>query len=174
MTVYKRFSYVSPGCSSCVYMRLLYRCISMGFCLVWNVNTYLLTYLLTYLQTWVLLEKLPIVQPLKNFPTFYGTQRFITVFTRALYWSLSWARSIKFIPLHSISLRFILILSTHVRLGLPSSLFPSGFPTNILKLIFLIGIVGVESNWVHSALRPPIGLLCQPRVIMMMEKLVEW
>jgi hypothetical protein len=32
----------------------------------------------------------------------------------------------------------------------------------------------VESNWVHSALRPPIGLLCQPRVIMMMEKLVEW
>jgi hypothetical protein len=31
----------------------------------------------------------------------------------------------------------------------------------------------VESNWVHSALRPPIGLLCQPRMIMMMEKLVE-
>jgi hypothetical protein len=28
---------------------------------------------------------------------------------------------------------------------------------------FLIGIVwGVESNWVHSALRPLIGLLCQP------------
>jgi hypothetical protein len=38
---------------------------------------------------------------------------------------------------------------------------------------FLIGIVGVESNWVHLALRPPIGLLCQPRVIMTMEKLVE-
>jgi hypothetical protein len=33
---------------------------------------------------------------------------------------------------------------------------------------------GVESNWVHSALRPPIGLLCQPRMIMMMEKLAEW
>jgi hypothetical protein len=32
----------------------------------------------------------------------------------------------------------------------------------------------VESNWVHSALRPPVGLLCQPRVIMIMEKLVEW
>jgi hypothetical protein len=31
----------------------------------------------------------------------------------------------------------------------------------------------VESNWVHSALRPLMGLLCQPRVIMMMEKLVE-
>jgi hypothetical protein len=33
---------------------------------------------------------------------------------------------------------------------------------------------GVESNWVHSALRPLIGLLCQPRVIIMMEKFVEW
>jgi hypothetical protein len=32
----------------------------------------------------------------------------------------------------------------------------------------------VESNWVHSVLQPPIGLLYQPRVIMMMEKLVEW
>jgi hypothetical protein len=33
----------------------------------------------------------------------------------------------------------------------------------------------MESNWVHSALRQPIGLLCQLRVIiMMMEKLVEW
>jgi hypothetical protein len=29
-------------------------------------------------------------------------------------------------------------------------------------------------NWVHSALRPLIGLLCQPRVIMIMENLVEW
>jgi hypothetical protein len=34
--------------------------------------------------------------------------------------------------------------------------------------------VGVKSNWVHSALRPPIGLLCQPQVIMMKEKLEEW
>jgi hypothetical protein len=36
-----------------------------------------------------LLEKPPIVQLLKNFPAFYGTRRFITVFTRALYWSVS-------------------------------------------------------------------------------------
>jgi hypothetical protein len=28
-------------------------------------------------------------QLLKNFPAFYGTRRFITVFTRALHWSLS-------------------------------------------------------------------------------------
>jgi hypothetical protein len=33
--------------------------------------------------------------------------------------------------------------------------------------------VGVESNWVHSAQRPPMGLLCQSVVIMIKEKLVE-
>jgi hypothetical protein len=32
---------------------------------------------------------------------------------------------------------------------------------------------GVESK-VHSPLRPLLGLLCQPRVIMIMDKLVEW
>jgi hypothetical protein len=32
----------------------------------------------------------------------------------------------------------------------------------------------MESSWVHSALRPPIRLSCQPLVIILMEKLVEW
>jgi hypothetical protein len=36
-----------------------------------------------------LLEKQPVAQLLKNFTTFYGTRRFITVFSRALHWSLS-------------------------------------------------------------------------------------
>jgi hypothetical protein len=72
------------------------------------------------------------VQPLKNFPTFYGTRRFNTVFTRALHWSLSRAISIQSTPSRPIYLRFILILSTHLRLCVPSGLFPSGFPTNIL------------------------------------------
>jgi hypothetical protein len=42
-------------------------------------------------------------------------------------------------PYHLIPslLRSILILSTHLRLGLPSRLFPSGFPTNILY-VFLV------------------------------------
>jgi hypothetical protein len=44
---------------------------------------------LTHSWSWALLEKLPIVQLLKNFPAFYGTRRFITVFTRAPHWSLS-------------------------------------------------------------------------------------
>jgi hypothetical protein len=66
-----------------------------------------------------------------NFPKFYGTWKFITVFTRALHWSLSWARSIQSIKSHPIPLR----LSTHLRLGLPSGVFPSGlshqYPTCI-------------------------------------------
>jgi hypothetical protein len=59
------------------------------------------------------------------------------VFTRALHWSLSWARSIQSMPYHPISLRSILILSTHLRLDLPSDLYPSGFPTNILYAFLL-------------------------------------
>jgi hypothetical protein len=39
------------------------------------------------------------------------------VFTRALQWSLSWARSTQSTPSHPTSLRSILILSTHLRLG---------------------------------------------------------
>jgi hypothetical protein len=45
-----------------------------------------------------LLGKLPTVQILKNFAAFYGTLRFITMFTRALHWSLSWARSSPSLP----------------------------------------------------------------------------
>jgi hypothetical protein len=41
----------------------------------------------------------------KNFSTFYGTCKFITMFTRALHWSLSWLTSIQTIPPHPISLR---------------------------------------------------------------------
>jgi hypothetical protein len=82
--------------------------------------------------SWALLEKQPVEQLLKNSPTFYGTRRFITVFTRALHCSLTWARGIQSISSHPIYLRSILILSTHLLLGLPSGLFPSRFPTKIL------------------------------------------
>jgi hypothetical protein len=78
--------------------------------------------------SWALLEKPPIMHQLKNFPEFYGTRRFITVFTRALHWPLSWARRIQAIPPHPISLRSILILFAHLRHSLPSGLFLSAFP----------------------------------------------
>jgi hypothetical protein len=77
----------------------------------------------------------PIVQPFKNFSAFYGTRRFITVYTRALHYSKSWARSIQSITSDFISQRSILILSTHIRLVLPNGLFPSRFLTNILNAL---------------------------------------
>ena len=46
--------------------------------------------------------------------------------------SLSWARSIHSMLSHHTSWRSILILYAHLRLGLPSGLFPSGLPTNTL------------------------------------------
>jgi hypothetical protein len=52
-----------------------------------------------------LIEKLPVAQLLKNFPTFYGSWR-----------PISWARSIQSVTSY---LRSTLILFTHLRLGLP-------------------------------------------------------
>ena len=46
--------------------------------------------------------------------------------------SLSWASPIQSTCPHPTSWRSILILSTHLRLGLPSGLFPTGFPTKTL------------------------------------------
>jgi hypothetical protein len=80
------------------------------------------------------------VQLLKNFPAFYGTRRFITAFTSAVHWSLSWTRSIQSTLSNHIYLRTILILCTHLRRGLPSVLFPSVFPTNILYAILFFRI----------------------------------
>ena len=57
--------------------------------------------------------------------------------THARHLSLSWACSIQSIPPHPTSWRFILILSSHLRLGLPSGLFSSNFSTQILYMPLL-------------------------------------
>ena len=76
--------------------------------------------------------KLTGLQLVKKFPAFHGTRRFITELTSVRHLSLSWASPIQSIYPHPTSWRSILILSTHLRLGLPSGLFPSGFPSKTL------------------------------------------
>jgi hypothetical protein len=80
----------------------------------------------------VCLNKLTGFQLVKKFSAFCGTRRFTTSFTIPHHLSLSWASSIQSILPHPTSWRYILMLSFHLRLGLPSGLLPSGFLTKPL------------------------------------------
>ena len=109
---------------------------------------------LTYLLTpWcrVFLEKLTGLQLVKKFPAFHGTRRFITALKSVRHLSLSRASPIQSIYPHPTSWRYILILSTHLRLGLHSGLFPSGFPTKTL----------------YTALSSPIRATCPAHLILL-------
>jgi len=103
---------------------------SMEYYIIIHVR-YLLTYLLT---PWCrpFLEQLTGLQLVKKFPAFQGTRKFITALTNVRRLSLSWASPIQSTYPHPNSWRSILILSTHLRLGLPSGIFPSGFATKTL------------------------------------------
>ena len=76
----------------------------------------------------VLLEKLTGLQLVKKFPAFHGTRRFITALTSVRHLSLSWASPIQSIYPHPTPWRSILILSTHLCLGLPVVSFPPVSP----------------------------------------------
>ena len=76
---------------------------------------------------------------------------FITALTRVRHLSLSRASPIQSIYPHPTSWRSILILSTHLSLGLPSGLFPSGFPTKTL----------------YTPLSSPIRATCPARLILL-------
>jgi hypothetical protein len=110
------------------------------------------THSFAHSRSWALLEKPPIVQVLNNFPAFFGTRRFIAVFTRALHLSLSWARSIQSIPSHPISLRSILILSTHLY-PTSISLLPIREVIHCTKFSRSTGRVNVlQCNWWYDFL----------------------
>jgi hypothetical protein len=92
------------------------------------ILTYLLTYSMQQSPSW----EANWFAASQEIPAFYGTRRFTTALTSARHLSLSWASPIQSSHPHPTSWRSILILSSHLRLGLPSGLFPSAFPTKIL------------------------------------------
>ena len=117
-------------------------------------------YPLTYSFTaWCreLLEKLTGLQLVKKFPAFHGTRRFITALTSVRHLSLSWAIPIQSIYPHPTSWR-----SINLRLGLPSGLLPSSFPTKTLytpsphpyvphsQPIPFFSILSLAQYWVRS------------------------
>ena len=88
------------------------------------------TYLLTALSR--VLEKLTGSAASQDIPRIFGTRMFNTVLTSARQLSLSWANCIQSPQSPPTSWRAILILYSHLRLGLSNGLFPSGFPTRTL------------------------------------------
>ena len=88
---------------------------------------YVLPYLLTYSMVQSPSGEAGL-QLVKKFPEFHGTRKFITALASVRHLSLSWASPIQSIYPHPISWRSILILSTHLRLGLPVVSFPPVSP----------------------------------------------
>jgi hypothetical protein len=101
------------------------------------------------------IEKLTLTQLVK-LPAFYGIRRFIIVFTTARHWSQSWARCIQSTPSHPTDLRSMLILSSHLLLGLPSGLFPSHSRpklciSNLYHACYMSEMVEITMRPNHSA-----------------------
>ena len=67
----------------------------------------------------------------------YGTRRYNTAFTMAFQKSLSQAESTQFLVLIHIYLRSILILLSHLRLGIPKYLVSVGLPVKMVKAVLL-------------------------------------
>ena len=100
---------------------------------VWSLEA--ISYFVAHLITpWngVLLEKLTGSQLIKKWSTFYETWRFMTAFKSAPPPIPILSHIAPLHASHPTSWRSVLILSSHLRLGLPSGLFPSGFPTRTL------------------------------------------
>jgi hypothetical protein len=86
-----------------------------------------------------------------DLPNIIWNLKFHYQITSALCRRGSWARSFQSMPPCPVSLRSILIISTHLCLGLPSGLFHSGFPINIL----------------YAFLFAPISVTCPAHLILM-------
>jgi hypothetical protein len=124
--MYLIFQNLPPGCNLTfrVTLRNLWTEGWLDTCLQ---VTYILTYLLTQLSpSWEAVNCAAPQEPLSilwNSKVQYRVHK-----SPPLVPILSHINPIHSTPSHPISLRSSLILSNHLRLGLPSGLFPSGFP----------------------------------------------
>jgi hypothetical protein len=98
-------------------------------------------------KTRVLPERLIVSQLIKKFPAFYGTQRFINAFARARSFILSWTRSFQPATSHQVSLRSILVVSSHLRLDIATGLLRLRFHTKVLYAPFLSPIHATYPVW---------------------------
>jgi hypothetical protein len=106
------------------------------------------TYLLTPRDR-VLLEKLTGLQIVKKFPAFMEPEVHYRIRNCPSPVPILSQLDPAHTPTHPTFWRPILILSSHLHLGLPSGLFPSGFPTKTL----------------HMPLRSPIRATCPAHLI---------
>jgi hypothetical protein len=72
-----------------------------------------------------------------------GPEEFHHHTTSASHLSISWARSMQFVPLYPTSCRSILILSSHLLLGLPSDSFPQASSAKHCTHIYILNL----ANW---------------------------
>jgi hypothetical protein len=79
-----------------------------------------------------------------KFPDIYGTRKFSTMFTRVHHWHLWRGRWNQPTSSHTVSFRYILILSSHVCLWLRSDPFPAS----------------LARKFVYEYLIPPMGVTC--------------
>ena len=104
-----------------ILSKLYFITIYIHFHVIHNNN---ITHSLTPHST-VLLEKLTGSAASQEIPRIFGTRRFLAVLTSVRHLSLSWANSIQSPQPPSTSWRSILILSSHLRLGLWERLLSS-------------------------------------------------
>ena len=112
-----------------------------------------------------LLEKLTGSAASQEITRTFGTRMFITIFTNARQLSLCWANSIQFPQPPPTSWRSILILTSHLRLGLPSGLL---FSTENI-------CVGITQYTVKYGFSTLLMVMVQVfRVLTLTNRVIDW